>query len=177
MADPARRPSPRTVQKYLRQKGIRQCTLSKESGVSEGTISEWLNKKRTVSAKTHAKIRVWWDDRKPDDYVPPSITPIPPLPPTPTSRRGVVYVLAHEGHALRAKIGRTTDLVRRIRTLSTGNLDLRLETAAYFDDYVAAETAMHRRFASMRIPGPTLEWFSVAPRDAAKQLHALYKAT
>lgn len=73
-------------------------------------------------------------------------------------RSGLVYVI-QSGSTNLYKIGRTTDIKRRLKQLQTSNGNsLSIWKLIYCHDAIAMETSLHQKFNSFRKQG---EWFSL----------------
>jgi transcriptional regulator with XRE-family HTH domain len=181
MADTPPLPDRIIVKAHLKNSSTLQKDAAREIGISEATLSEWLNGKRDCSEETRKKLAAWWkrvDSTAVVDLKIAELSLVDPEPvPAPNlnlkDRPGFVYILTEVGNGKRVKIGRTSDITTRLRNLGTGNPDLRLESAMHFTDYVQAETDLHKRFEKSR-DKTNREWFSVAPKDAAAALYDLY---
>ena len=83
-----------------------------------------------------------------------------------------VYFIAeneNDDHwSLRVKIGRSGDILVRLRALQTGSpYDLKLMGWIEDDDEKGLERRLHRRYADRRI---RLEWFELQPEDVLREL-------
>jgi len=76
----------------------------------------------------------------------------------------IVYVLINEAMAGYAKIGRTTDLEQRIRTLDNTSVPLPFECfyAARVNDAAFVEKQLHNAFADVRVR-KNREYFEISP--------------
>jgi hypothetical protein len=73
-----------------------------------------------------------------------------------TSRKGYIYVI-YDGN--RHKIGRAKNVQKRLAQLQTGSASrLTIVYSRAFEDYIAAETAIHQILAAYRREG---EWFAL----------------
>jgi transcriptional regulator with XRE-family HTH domain len=181
MADTPPLPDRIIVKAHLKNSSTLQKDAAREIGISEATLSEWINGKRDCNEETQKKLALWWkrvdstavENLKIAQLAIADSDPSPNLNLNLKDRPGFVYILTEVGNGKRVKIGRTSDITTRLRNLGTGNPDLRLESAMHFTDYVQAETDLHKRFEKSR-DKTNREWFSVAPKDAAAALYDLY---
>ncbi len=83
----------------------------------------------------------------------------------------IVYILINEAMQGYVKIGRTTDLEQRIRSLDTTGVPLPFECfyACTVKDSKFVEKQLHNAFADNRIRS-NREWFQLAPERAAAAL-------
>jgi predicted GIY-YIG superfamily endonuclease len=111
---------------------------SKPKELLEGAIAVWLN---------HPKIERL-NNGFPNQNRRESINP----------RSGLVYVI-RSGQTNLYKIGRTTDIKRRLKQLQTMNSNnLSIWKLIYCHDAIAMETSLHQKFKPFRKQG---EWFSL----------------
>lgn len=73
------------------------------------------------------------------------------------------YLYAIENNDGCYKLGRTKNLIRRLRTLQTGNQQkLRLVYSMYVHDAVKAEASLHALFTGSNIHG---EWYKLTEKE------------
>lgn len=78
-----------------------------------------------------------------------------------TGRAGFVYLFSSK--ELGFKIGRTTDIVKRLQALIRElNIRIGVVCSGWFDDCVGAERTLHERFRDKRTSG---EWFELSEDD------------
>lgn len=91
-------------------------------------------------------------------------------------RPGYVYIMQGSDKG-RIKIGRSTDLVTRLKAAKTFDPDMVILSMYYSEDHKCAEVVIHRLLSEYRIikSGPGIEWFKMNRFTAEKAISGVIK--